>query len=83
MVGMFATAKAGHDKDKLYVIMREDEEYVYLVDGRIRTMDKPKKKNKKHIQIITKKSPALEQNQWNDLMIKRILKEYQKSKEKS
>ena len=83
MVGMFSTAKAGHDKDKLYVIMREDEEYVYLVDGRIRTMDKPKKKNKKHIQIITKKSPALEQNQWNDLMIKRILKEYQKSKEKS
>lgn len=83
MVGMFATAKAGHDKDKLYVIMREDEEYVYLVDGRIRTMDKPKKKNKKHIQIIKKKSPALEQNQWNDLMIKRILKEYQKSKEKS
>lgn len=83
MVGMLATAKAGHDKDNLYVIMREDGEYVYLVDGRIRTVDKPKKKNKKHIQIIKTKNPAWEQNQWNDLTVKRIIKEYQKSQEKS
>ena len=52
MTGMFATSKAGHDKGNVYFIIREDEEYVYLVDGKIRTLDKPKRKNKKHIQII-------------------------------
>ena len=54
MVGKFAKSKAGHDKDQIYVILKEDAEYVYLVDGKIKTMDKPKKKKKKHIQIILK-----------------------------
>ena len=54
MIGKFATSKAGHDKTKLYVIMNEDLEYVYLVDGDLKPLDKPKKKNKKHIQIINR-----------------------------
>lgn len=54
MVGMLAGSKAGHDKDMIYVIINEDTEYVYLVDGEIRKLSKPKKKNKKHIQIIKK-----------------------------
>ena len=47
--GMLAKSKAGHDTGKIYVIA-----YVYLVDGKIRTLDKPKKKKKKHVQIILK-----------------------------
>lgn len=54
MIGKFATSKAGHDKKKLYVIIKEDSEYVYLVDGDLKTLDKPKKKSKKHIQIINR-----------------------------
>ena len=54
MIGKFATSKAGHDKTKLYVIMNEDSEYVYLVDGDLKPLDKPKKKRKKHIQIINR-----------------------------
>ena len=54
MIGKFATSKAGHDKTKLYVIMNEDSEYVYLVDGDLKPLDKPKKKSKKHIQIINR-----------------------------
>lgn len=50
-IGMFARSLAGHDKNKLYLISKVDNEYVYLVDGVIRTVDKPKKKRKKHIQI--------------------------------
>lgn len=56
MVGMFASSKAGHDKDTIYVIVREAEEYVYVSDGKLRPVDNPKKKNKKHIQIMKKKS---------------------------
>lgn len=56
MVGMFATAKAGHDKDAVYIIVREEKEYVYVSDGRLKTLENPKKKNKKHIQIIKKEA---------------------------
>ena len=54
MIGKFATSKAGHDKTKLYIIIKEDAEYVYLVDGELKPIEKPKKKSKKHIQIIKK-----------------------------
>lgn len=54
MVGMLAMSKAGHDKDAVYVVVREEKEYVYVADGRLKTMENPKKKNKKHIQIVKK-----------------------------
>ena len=60
MIGKFVTSKAGHDKTKLYVIIKEDSEYVYLVDGDLKTLDKPKKKSKKHIQIINKVDEAIQ-----------------------
>ena len=50
--GMLARSKAGHDTGKLYVVMYADTEYVYLTDGIHRTLDKMKKKKRKHIQII-------------------------------
>lgn len=51
-VGMLAKALAGHDFGKIYVIIGVDEDYVYLADGKVRTMEKPKKKKKKHVQLI-------------------------------
>ena len=52
MIGELATSKAGHDKDRLYMIVGEEGECVYLCDGRLRGVEQPKKKKKKHIQII-------------------------------
>lgn len=52
MIGELATSKAGHDKDRLYMIVGEEGECVYLCDGRLRGVERPKKKKKKHIQII-------------------------------
>ena len=50
--GNLAKSKAGHDKYKIYVIIRENDEYVYLSDGDLKKIDNPKKKNKKHVQPI-------------------------------
>lgn len=50
-IGMMAKSLAGHDKGKVYLISGSDEQYVYLVDGQYRTMDQPKRKKRKHIQI--------------------------------
>lgn len=77
--GMLAKSLAGHDFGTLYVIIRVEEEYVYLVDGRIRTMDKPKKKKKKHVQVIKEiQQTVVEKLQNNQTIqneeIKRIIK---------
>ena len=49
--GMLAISRAGHDKDTCYIVWDMDETYVWLVDGRLRPLEKPKKKKRKHIQI--------------------------------
>lgn len=50
--GMLVKSKAGHDKDDLFVIIKVEDEYVYLVDGKFRTFQSPKKKKLKHVQHI-------------------------------
>ena len=67
MTGHFATAKAGHDAGGLYVIVGEDEAYVYLCDGSLRSIEKNKKKNRRHIQIIKE---TVDQNILNRLLRK-------------
>ena len=74
-IGMLAKSKAGHDKGHLYVIYDVDETYVYLVDGEIRTIDKPKKKKRKHVQLICEKH---EIEGKDDVAVKRILKLFDK-----
>ncbi len=74
-VGMLARSKAGHDKGHVYVIFNVDEAYVYLVDGMIRTIKKPKKKKKKHVQVICEKHELFG---IDDVGIKRILRLFDK-----
>lgn len=80
--GMLARSKAGHDIGKLYVVMDADTEYVYLADGVSRTVDKTKKKKRKHIQIIYK-IPALlqkvmsEGKEMQNEHIKKAIKDYE------
>ena len=69
--GMLARSKTGHDAGIIYVIINMDSTYVYLVDGQIRTLDRPKKKKKKHVQIILEKYEIANAD---DVAIKRILK---------
>ena len=69
--GMLAKSKAGHDKGHMYVIFKVDDAYVYLVDGNVRTIERPKRKKRKHVQIINDNH---EINDIDDVGIKRILK---------
>ena len=50
MKGRLAFSKAGHDKGRLYLIIRQEGVRVWLADGRTRGVLSPKKKNRKHIQ---------------------------------
>lgn len=54
-IGTLVCSKTGHDKGQIFVVVREDRNSLYLSDGKSRTVEYPKKKNKKHVQIIHKK----------------------------
>lgn len=75
--GMLAKSLAGHDSGKIYVIIDLDETYVYLADGKIRTLAKLKRKKRKHVQLIRRQ---YEIEAADDVRIKRILKEYENQK---
>lgn len=77
-IGMLARAKAGHDKDRVYVIVEEDDTYVYLADGKCRTLQNPKKKKRKHIQLIKEQHSI---TGMDDVAIKRILTVYDREME--
>ena len=68
--GMLARSLAGHDKGHVYMIMDADDAYVYLADGVIRTLQKPKKKKRKHVQMICRRYDLSE---IDDVKIKRVL----------
>lgn len=72
-IGMPAVSRAGHDSGRVYVIIGTDGAYVYLADGKIRTLDRPKKKKKKHIQVI-KEAHDIEGA--DDVRIRGIVREY-------
>jgi len=79
--GNLAKSLAGHDRDEIYVIVREKDKKVYLADGKKRLIDRPKCKSKKHIQPIyyeesagyLKKESFTEQNK----AIQRAIRQYQ------
>ena len=88
MIGWMAVSLAGHDKNKIYMIMEETNDSVMLSDGKIRPLDKMKCKKKKHIQIIKK---TMDEELTNRIKskeacrneeIKRALKLYQQHLEK-
>ncbi|MBE5955319.1 MAG: 50S ribosomal protein L14 [Lachnospiraceae bacterium] len=62
--GYFAKSKAGHDQGKTYIIIegtRETgkEDFVTVADGVTKTVENPKKKRTKHLQIIYKCDEAI------------------------
>ena len=52
-LGVVVYSKAGRDSDRKFIIMDIiNEEYVYIADGDLRKVEKPKRKKIKHL-IIT------------------------------
>ena len=78
-----AVSRAGHDKDSIYVIVKEEADWVYLADGTCKPLEKPKKKNRKHIQKIEKLpkeiTEVFTQEDFRNEGIKRAIKLYRKS----
>lgn len=82
LVGDIVKSLSGHDKNRLFVVTGIDKNgYLAIIDGRYRTMDKPKSKNPKHLikvghddEIIKKVNSSLSTNTEIYKMIKVYLK---------
>lgn len=77
----FVKSLSGHDKNQYYFVLDKEADFYLLVNGTTRPLEKPKKKNVKHVQII-KKLPAeikaiIAEEQTN-LTIKKAVKDYEK-----
>ena len=86
MKGRLAFSRAGHDKGKLYLIVRQEGERVWLADGRTRSVQDPKKKNRKHIQPAGQEfseeevASFFENPAWADNRIRETIDRFQQEK---
>ena len=77
--GMLAISKAGHDKDSWYIVLSIEGNHVFLVNGKNRTLDRPKMKKRMHLQPVNTVPKALQEKlnknmHWTNEEIKRALK---------
>ncbi|MDP4108953.1 MAG: hypothetical protein Q8878_02880 [Bacillota bacterium] len=42
----------GRDRERLFFVVHAEPDYLYLADGRLRRIEKPKKKKRKHTLFI-------------------------------
>ncbi len=51
MVGKIVCSKAGRDKGYFMVVVKCEDGFVYVCDGKERPLERPKRKNEKHLQF--------------------------------
>ncbi len=47
--GMVVLVSAGKEKNGCYLIIRTDEKFVWIANGKDRTLQNPKRKNPRHV----------------------------------
>lgn len=78
-IGSVVKAIFGREKNELFVIANLDANYAMLVNGKTRKLEKPKRKNLKHIYLLLKQTEMkelIENNMINDSHIIAALKKY-------
>ena len=43
---------AGHDQGEIFYVISTDDQFLYLANGKDRSLDKPKRKKRKHVQKV-------------------------------
>ena len=77
--GLLVKSVAGRDKG-YFVIVKTENNFVYLANGKSRKLDNPKRKNIKHIRL-TVKEIVLEE--MTDRKLRKLLNEYSTRSEES
>ena len=81
--GAVVESIAGREMGEIFIILEENSEYAQLVNGTTRTINNPKKKNKKHLHLLCKSElTQLNLSELDDAQIKEFLSNYNKSRVK-
>ena len=79
IIGSVVKAITGRESDELFIVTALDQDYAMLVNGKTRKLEKPKRKNIKHIYLLLKETPLKElliNNKATDAHIISLLKKY-------
>ena len=52
---------AGHDQGEIFYVISTDDQFLYLANGKDRTLDKPKRKKRKHVQKVLRSETRVAQ----------------------
>ena len=78
-VGQIVVSRMGHDTDRPYIIVAVlGSDFVLCVDGKYRTVDKPKQKRVKHLRLVCdceQAQKAVQSGKLTDAKVRKILKE--------
>lgn len=79
--GQVVYSKCGRDCGRPFIVLDFDNEYVFIADGKLRLIDKPKKKKQRHVQmthfIDLNIKEKIEKNQYlNDSDVRKSLEAY-------
>ncbi len=80
MIGRVVCSKSGRDKGYFMVVVGEDEHYLYVCDGKERPLERPKRKNAKHLSLT--KTVFCENEFKTNKSLKKALAVYRDSAEK-
>ncbi len=70
-VGQVVKSKSGRDKGRVFLVYEIlNEDYVLIVDGDLRKVDKPKKKKIKHLSFYNKVLPEINYRKDNNFSVK-------------
>ena len=78
--GSVVLATAGKEKGGLYVVVKFDEKYVYLADGKRLSAFKPKRKSFKHIKMFEENGLTEEEVTDTNERVNAKIKKYLKTK---
>ena len=72
--GTVVKSLKGHDKDCLYIVIGTCEGYALVCDGKNKLLSNPKRKNRRHLEIIGKEVNLSKYNPLYDAHIRKELK---------
>jgi ribosomal protein L14E/L6E/L27E len=66
-LGMIVKSVYGHDSNRFYVVVRLEGKFAFIVDGKTRKLEKPKRKNVKHLNKTNELVNVLEMDSNNKI----------------
>lgn len=80
--GQLVISKSGRDKGRMFLVSAVlDEQFVSLVDGKLRRLEKPKRKKIIHLQATNYHSDVLQEPLVNDAQVRKTIQKYQPTQE--